>query len=160
MIPKLLLKKYKGTLVVFAFLLFGIILALYLAGYQSPFLSFVTTRLQEEGANFSFQDVGEIFNGFINAIVQSFTDNPVGFGIVGIIIGGIAIASLISGGYGAIFIISLFLIMIFANIFILPISFIFEEASWGNAEVLKMILATFLNLLLIMSIITFSTGRE
>jgi len=150
----LCIHKYKGQLTIFAFLLFGIIVALYLGGYKSPFIEFVSNDLM------SMDDPSQIVNVFVGRLADIFT-NPASFAIVGIVLAGVIISTIITGGgSGTLFIISLFIIMIFANIFLLPISFIFQEASWGNADVLKLILALFLNLLLIMSIISFTRSGE
>jgi len=151
---KLCIQKHKGQLTIFAFLLFGMIVALYLGGYKSPFLEFVTNDLV------NMEDPSQVFNAFMDQLANIFS-NPTSFAIVGLLLAGVIISTIITGGgSGTLFIISLFVIMIFANIFIMPISFIFEEASWGNAEVLKLLLVVFLNLLMIMSIISFTRSGE
>ena len=151
---KYFLYEYKGQLTIFAFLLFGIIVALYLGGYKSPFLEFVSNDLV------GMKDPSQVFNVFMEKLVDIFT-NPASFLVVGVLLAGVIISALVTGGGSAtLFIISLFIVMIFANIFIMPISFIFEEATWGNAEILKTILVVFLNLLMIMSIISFTRSGE
>ena len=143
--------KYKGQLTIFAFLLFGIIVALYLSGYKSPFLSWLEMNLD---------NTDQIFETFISQLAQIVT-NPSSFAFVGLLLAGVIISSLITGGgSGTLFAISIVMVVIFANIFLLPINFIFEEASWGDAEILKYIIAVFMNLLLIMSIISFTRSGE
>ena len=146
------MKQVKGQLTIFAFLLIGIIIALYLCGYSSPFINGVEEVLR----------TGNTENLF-NSLISSFTNlvtNPTGIAIIGV---GLALfigATALTGGSGFLFGISIFFVLIFANYFVLPISFIFEQASWGDAEVLKFILAFFLNSLLILSMISFIRSGE
>jgi len=146
-----LIKKYKGQLTIFAFLLFGIVVAMYLSGYKSPFMEWLAQNMHDTDA---------MFENFMQQLGSIFT-NPTSFAIVGLLVAGVIVSSIITGGgSGTLFAISLLMIMIFANIFLLPINFIFEEASWGDADILKSILAVFMNLLLMMSIIGFTRSGE
>ena len=142
---------FKGSLTVYVFLLFGIMVAMYLSGYQSPFVEFMGNALGGD-----FTNSTGVFNSLINSFTNIFT-NPGSFALVGVLVTVITISSLISGGYSAMFAISLFIIVILANILILPVNFIFKE---NMPYVLKIILASFLNLLLIMSIVSFTRSGE
>jgi len=142
---------FKGSLTVYVFLLFGIMVAMYLSGYQAPFVEFMGNALGGD-----FTNSTGVFNSLINSFTNIFT-NPGSFVLVGVLVTIITISSLISGGYSAMFAISLFIIVILANILILPVNFIFKE---NMPYVLKIILASFLNLLLIMSIVSFTRSGE
>lgn len=147
----LCIQKHKGQLTIFAFLLIGIIIALYLSGYSSPFVDGIQEALGGNPDNL----LDSIVSSFGNMITNPLIIATIGVGFIGMIFGGG-----VSGGNGFLFAISILIILIFANYFVLPINYILEEGSWGEAEILKTILVIFLNALLIMSVISFTRSGE
>ena len=124
---------------------------MYLMGYTSPFLKGISGLLK-----------GDTENLFEN-LASSFTDmvtSPTGLGMLGIALAGIILASVISGGSGFLFGVSILILVVFSNYFIFPTTYIYESGSWGEAEILKTILVLFLNTLLVLGLISFVRGGE
>lgn len=126
----------------YMFLLFGIGLVFYLGGYQP----LIWTALTDEVG--SDQGIGE---AFLNSLGDIFS-NPTLLAILGVA----AISSFLIGGaqFSAVFIIPLFILGVFANIFIIPSAFFFDNSLGfiGTA------LGLFMNLLLMLAMVNFMKG--
>ena len=134
--------KMKGAsgIRVYAFLVFGISIALYMIGYTSPFF--------EVMANSD----GNIASDLLNQFILIFT-NPTFLALLGVS----AVASYFTGGsnFSVTFLIPMLLIMVMMNFFFLPINFIFDMAM---NPLLKVIIGGFLNLLLAFAMLEFIRG--
>lgn len=156
------MKKHKGQLTVFAFLLFGLCVALYLGGYSSPFFDSTENILGNKDSGENLQGTG-VWDFFINGIKDFFTPENEGDWLelaFGVALAGVTLLAIVKGGSGAWVLISVMMLALIANIFILPINFMYQTASWGQADVLKPLLLVFMNLLLIMSLLSFMRTGE
>lgn len=127
----------------YMFLLFGVAIAFYLGGYQPlVFQSFD----DEIGSD---QTLGE---SFINSLGAIFTD-PTLLAVLGIT----AVSSFVLGGsqFSAVFIIPVFMLTVFANMFILPSTFFFDPSL---PFFIKAVIGLFMNMLLMLAIVNFVKG--
>lgn len=147
----ILIYKYKGQITIFAFLIIGIVIGMYLMGYTSPFLMGIDSLLKGNPQ--------DLFNNLINSF-KDMIISPSGLGMIGIALAGIIIASAISGGSGFLFGISILIVIVFANYFVLPTAYIYESGNWGEAEILKTILVLVLNALMMVGLISFVRSGE
>ena len=125
---------------VYAFLVFGISIVLWMMGYTSPFYATVS--------NMSGNIAGDLLNSFI----LIFT-NPTFLALLGVS----AVASYFSGGsnFSVTYLIPMLLVLVMLNYFLLPINFIFDMAM---NPMLKVIIGGFLNLLLAFAMLEFVRG--
>ncbi len=130
---------------VFLFILFGLSLSGYLIGYQP--MAFEVFA-QNVGTSES------VAQSIINGIFSIFT-NPAFLLAIGIT----AVAGFLLGGSGfsVVFIVPLFMLMIIANMFILPTSFFFDATL---DPLTKNIIGIMINLFLVLTIIGFVRGGE
>ncbi|HID09494.1 TPA: hypothetical protein EYP13_04650, partial [Candidatus Micrarchaeota archaeon] len=94
---------------VYLFLLFGTMVVFYLLGYEAPIL-YVLAQSEEGG----WDIIGEMLNIFTDERFLA----AIGFSTV--------VAFLASGNYSVTFIVPIALLLIIANIFILPTSYILD----------------------------------
>jgi hypothetical protein len=128
-----------SKIAVYVFLLFGISLALYLFGFTSPAMEAFITATGE----------GEVASGLMNAMLAIFT-RPEFLALIG----AAAVVAFVSGSSGDMiaYAFPIFMLIVFANFFILPTSFILS-ASIDSFS--KIVVAGFLNLLLGLAIMEF-----
>ena len=124
---------------VYAFLLFGTMTVLYLMGYQAPLIA-ILTRSGEIGWEF-----------IINKMLAIFTDPAFLFALG---VSGVS-AFLSSGNQSVLFVFPIMLLVIMANIFFLPTSYLMEAQV--PVEV-KTIITAWLNMLLVLGAIEFVRG--
>ena len=127
---------------VYIWILFGISLVFYLMGYKP--MAFQTLSGQFEGKSAGSWILNQLYSIF---------SNPIFLSALGIS----AVTSFImaSGNFSVMYVIPIVLLVTFSNIFILPSSFLFDQAV---PMVLRMIIGTFLNLLMFLAIIDFVRG--
>jgi hypothetical protein len=127
-----------SKIAVYVFLLFGISLALYLLGFTSPAMeAFITAT-----------SGGEVASGLLNAMLGVFT-RPELLALMGLS----AVVAFLGAGNDVIsFAFPIFMLITFANFFILPTSFILS-ASMDPFS--KIVVVGFLNLLLGLSVMEF-----
>ena len=136
-------------LTTYAFLLFGISLAFYFAGSVPPMFAVL-------GCDTSAQTCAStdtIGTNLISSILTSIANNP------SIALGGVVFlvsAVLLGGSFIVIYTIPILLI-IAANLFLLPTSFLFSDALPFE---IRLIVGGFLNLMLIMTMISFIRGGD
>jgi len=148
---KLCIHKEKGQLTVFAIIIIGIVIAMYLMGFTSPFINGIQDLLKGNTEN--------LFENLADAFVEMVT-SPSGLGMLGIALAGIIVASALSGGSGFLFGVGILILVLFSNYFILPTTYIYEQGSWGEAEILKTILVLILNTILVLGMISFIRSGE
>lgn len=128
----------------YIFILFGVSTVFYLLGYQAPMFDILASSAGTGGPS------GQTI---INAISNIFS-NPAFLVALGLS----AVAPFLTGGgagFNAVFVVPLFLLTIFANLFILPSSYLFD----ANLPVfLRTFIAILFNLTLTLSIISFVKG--
>jgi len=131
-------------------MLFGISVALYLLGYTSPFLEILSQTGVEESGSASI-----IWNNIINNFLSVFS-NPILWTTMAVpIVGSILMSG--SSGQSSYFVIPLLVLTtVLANFFVLPTTYIFSAEI---PTIVKIIVNSFLNLFLLLTIIEFVTGR-
>lgn len=125
--------------------LFGISIAFYLAGYQPLMWDMLSETVGTSGS---------IAQTIINSIYSIFT-NPLFLAALGIS----AITSyLLSGSnFSVFFIIPLLMLVVFANIFILPSSYLFDTTL---PTFVRGVIAVFFNIFMLGAILQFVGGRN
>ena len=128
-------------------ILFGLGLAFYFAGYQPLILT-------SFGAPYpgGVGTTTPIANVLINSLYAIFT-NPLFLAAIGVS----AVTTFLLGGgaFSVFFIIPLIMISLFANIFIIPSSFLFDQTLPPE---MQLIIAVFFNLFLMLTILEFVRG--
>lgn len=130
-------------------MLFGISVTLYLLGYTSPFLAILSqSGIEESGSSTIIWD--NLINSFLNVF-----SNPILWASMAIpIVGSILMAG--SSGQSSYYVIPLLFLIAMANFFVLPTTYIFSAEI---PVILKIIINSFLNLFLLLTIVEFITGR-
>jgi len=129
-----------SSITTYVMLVFGISVVLYLVGYTSPFMTFV-----QNASN------GDVFTSLLNSFINIFT-NPIFLTSLGLS----AVASFITGGnYNVVYLFPILMLVVLANYFVLPTSFL--NATEIPSQ-LKLIISTFLNLFLVLSVVEFVRG--
>ena len=129
-----------SSITTYVMLVFGISVFLYLVGYTSPFMTFV-----QNASN------GDVFTSLLNSFINIFT-NPIFLTSLGLS----AVASFITGGnYNVVYLFPILMLVVLANYFVLPTSFL--NATEIPSQ-LKLIISTFLNLFLVLSVVEFVRG--
>lgn len=154
----------KGSVTVFVLMILGLIIGLYIVGFQAPIVGFVETNVlsQESGASDDIK-INESFTAgtFLNATKNAiFSDTGKAF------LGITLIFSVITGvlGAGAIgasiitFMIPAFLLFIVANIFFFPV--MSDVQAHGLPFPLDMLILIIFNVLLLLAILSFITGKD
>jgi hypothetical protein len=156
-------KQVKGSVTVLVFIMLGLVIGMYLMGYSSPMLTFVQEDVYRTD-NSGEYTINQEFNisVLINRIYNSLTSEA-GLAIFGISIGMAILVALAPGlGYASGSILSVlipaFLLFLFANIFFFPV--IGEPERQGLPSELSWILVAVFNVLLLLTVLTFITGRE
>jgi len=124
---------------VYVFLLFGTMVVLYLMGYQAPLVA-VLTKSGNIGWNF-----------IINKMLAIFTDPAF---LVALGVSGVS-AYLFSGNQSVMFVFPIMLLVIIANIFFMPTSYLMEAQI--PVEI-KTIVTAWLNMMLVLGAIEFVRG--
>ena len=137
-------------LVTYAMLLFGISIAFFFIGSAPPMFAAVGCDTTLDTCTPS----DTLGTEFLNSIIDMILNNP-----MTALLGAVAIvtAVLIGGSFVVIYLIPALLLMVAANFFLLPTSFLFTDALPFE---IRVIVLGFLNLMLIMTIITFVRGGE
>jgi len=134
-------------------MLFGISVALYLLGYTSPFLEV----LNQTGVDSSTGEASasNFWDYFINKFLETFTSKEFLATMAIPIVGSILLSG--SSGQSGYFVIPILFLTVMANFFILPTTFIFSAEL---PAILKVLINSFLNLFLLLTIVEFVTGRS
>jgi len=169
-------KRAKGGVTSYVMVMFGLIVIMYLMGFQSAYSDYtsegrtiakdgedsITDQITDsEGSNFNILSI------MVDGIKQIFVNPEDGstnwwsvIGAVAITVAGLAIAKFAGGQYAFAYIIPIALFTIFANIFIFPIHHVSGDLLFFNGAVpLNIMLLAFFNLWLILSIVEFVRGQ-
>jgi len=152
------MKMLKGSITVFVILMLGLIIGMYLMGFQGAFTTYMEGDITDPEA--SAGDVlGMIANGAINAMKENW-----GFiilaGITGLAAG--ALGGSNSAGTFFQFLIPVFILSAVANIFFFPVIPAIRDHGTGNSAFapIPLLLIAVFNVLLILIIVEFVTGRD
>ena len=144
-------------------LMFSISIVFYFLGYQSPLLMVLTnqgcTQAQIDAAEIAGTSLSCSITpaSFLTVLASNMTiDNMTSDNAIAALLA-IAVtgAAVLLSGFGAIYIIPLMMLLAFMNYVVFPISFIFDPLL---PAIIKYPLIVFFNLLMILSIISFTRG--
>lgn len=150
--------KMKGSVTVFVLIMLGLVIGMYLMGYSPLMLQFLGKDvLQGEDASIEEITANDIFINIKDTLFSSFglltLGTALGFGLLT----GLAGIGYASGSILSILLPTL-LLFAFSNLFFFPI------VSFADAEglpfPLNLILLIIYNILLMLTILTFITGRD
>jgi hypothetical protein len=146
-----------GSVTVFVIILLGLILGFYLMGYKSPMLSLIDQGLagSEDGLQ-PEMSAGAIIQLMIDGIINNWW-------LFGLIMGVSLLTSAITGGSTIITFIATFLpmfvLLAMANLLFFPVVTDIQSSGFTIGP-LGVIIAAVLNVLLMLAIIEFITGRQ
>lgn len=149
----------KGSVTVFAMILLGLIIGMYLFGFTSPLLSYASTEIlgQEGGLDNSEYSAGDLLQYIIDNMFSSGGFALMGISLVGGIVTGLAGAGYIGQSILNITIPAFILTMI-SNIMFFPVM---GQAETGGLPLqVSLILVLVFNVLLILTMISFIMGRD
>jgi hypothetical protein len=155
-IKKLLKGQMQGSVTTYVMIMFGIIVVMYLFGFQSPWMAYQAETVGGSEKTISGSGVGynilQMMMTSMKGLFESIADSPE-WGILGgvlAIIGLVAIVKL-GGQYVLAYIIPLVLLTLFANIFLFPTAYIGDQLI----APFDIIILAFLNLFLVLAILDF-----
>jgi hypothetical protein len=140
-------------------LLFSITIVFYFLGYQSPLMQVLTnqgcTQAQIDAAALAGTSLNCSITpaSFLTVLASNMTSDNAIAALLGIAVIG---AAVLLSGFGAIYIIPLMMLLAFMNYVVFPISFIFDPLL---PAIIKYPLIVFFNLLMILSIVSFTRGN-
>jgi len=166
---KNLKRKIKAGLTAYIIIMFGMIVMLYLFGFNSAWDSYQKQDISEEGNSKTITNPNAVDKNIgtlmIDNIKALFTNEKGETDLIKVIIGsaltlaGMYLASKVGGQYAFAYIIPIVLLIIFANIFIFPINnYTYEHLKIAGTIGLDLILMAFFNLFLILGIVEFVRG--
>lgn len=169
MFKKILNKKAKAGLTAYIMIMFGLIVMLYLFGFQSAWSEYQKVDISEDANSKGVTDPNAVDKNIgtlmIDNIKALFTNEKGEADLLTIVIGsvitlaGMYLASKVGGQYAFAYIIPIVLLIIFANIFIFPISnSTYEHLKIAGGIGLDLILVAFFNIFLILGIVEFVRG--
>jgi hypothetical protein len=139
------------SLQTYVFLLFGISIALFFAGYKPLMFSMLqcdtTQPTCNPDVNYGYNAINNLFNSLLNA--------PTLLGIIGVT----AITGVLLGGsFGVVYTIPIIIVVVtLSNFILLPTDFLLDVSlPWE----IKAIMIGFFNLLLLLALISFIRGGE
>lgn len=165
-------KRYAGLISAFVIIMFGMVAICYLMGFDSAWGAYTKHNINKndpDGQNITEagainEDLGDMMingiKGIFSKATETVSENPL-LSILGLVIAGVGMYFVGRAGGAQVFayIIPIVLIVIFANIFIFPISDISGEIRTVSSGVpIEAILLTFFNLFLFLAIIDFVSG--
>lgn len=124
-------------------LMFAITVMFYFLGYPTLLVNFL---LPNQGG---FLDLSTLLRSLFDSITT-----PSGLAALGISVAAAAVLTFLSG-FGAIYIIPLFILIAIANFFLFPISFLLSQSLPAPAE---LVLQVFFNVIQILAVIDFIRG--
>ena len=124
-------------------LMFAITAMFYFLGYPTLLLNFL---LPNQGG---FMDLGTLLRSLFDSITT-----PSGLAALGISVAAAAVLTFLSG-FGAIYIIPIFILIAIANFFVFPVSFILSSSIAIEA---KVVLQVFFNIIQLLAAIDFIRG--
>lgn len=153
----------KASVTVYVLLILGLIIGMFLMGYHSPMTEFVANDVftTDDSGQYTIDESLNMSIVF-DKIVKMFTSKE-GIMMMGISLGFAFFAVLLpglgqAGGSILSVLIPAFLLFMFSNIFFFPV--IGEPGRHGLPEPLSFLLSILFNVLLLLAILTFISGRE
>lgn len=157
---KLLRKHMKGSISVFVFIMIGLVIGMYLFGFASPMVAYFGEKVlsDESGMN-----QGISIEDFLGDIVEA-VKTPFGYGSLAIM-AGIGLLTVFSGvGYASqtifSFLIPVFFLFLIANVFFFPIVPFVESQGFSDLNPVGLIMTLVFNVMLMLSVIEFVSGRN
>jgi hypothetical protein len=153
---------YKGAISVFVLLMLGLVIALYMFGFKSAFLTELSNEFRESDSN-PLESVTSFLNILSGSIISAFTEHlditlpMLGFGFLAGATGG----SYASGSVFR-FLVPVLILFAIVNIFIFPVipAIETEIASTSEFSPLVAILSVILNCFMFLTILEFVTERS
>jgi len=152
------MKKFRGSITVFVILMLGLIIGMYLMGFQGAFATYMEGDITDPEAS-AGTVLTMIVNGAINAIKESW-----GFLLLAGVVG--LAAGALGGGYSAgtffQYMIPVFILSAVANIFFFPVIPAVSTHTTGNSAFapITLLLTVIFNVLLFLIVLEFVTGRD
>lgn len=149
---------FAGSITLFVMIMLGLIIGLYLFGYQSPAGSFFSSTIGGQNINSTEFDISSFMGSVQDSILSPMGLALVGFSIVGIVL------SAIGGGMGSTassflaYLIPLTILFFVANLFFFPVMSSVSDVP--GLDPISLLLSTILNVLMILAVIEFVTGRN
>ena len=151
--------KIKGSVTVFAMILLGLIIGMYLFGFTSPLFQYANNEILGESGGLSEGEynAGDLLNHITDTMFSE-----TGFAIMGISIAGAVVTGLAGVGYIGQSILSItipaFILSMVANIMFFPVMSTTEAE--GLPTEISILLFIVFNVLLILTMISFIMGRD
>ncbi len=155
--------KMKGSVTVFAMILLGLIIGMYLFGFTSPILQYASTEVLGENEDVeSLEDVKPYTAGDLLEDIRQSVFSEIGLAFMGLSLAGAVITGFAGAGYigqSILFIaIPVFILNMICNIMFFPV-FTTTGAEGLPFEVNVLLVIVF-NVLLILTTISFVMGRD
>ena len=167
-LKKMFNRKTKAGITAYVMLMFGMIVILYLFGFTSAWGNYEKQQISDESGSKNITDVDavnkDIGTLMIDNIKALFTNEKGETDLLRVVIGtaltlaGMYLASKVGGQYAFAYIIPIIFVILFANIFIFPISYTSEHLGFASDIPLSLFLIAFFNLFLVLSIVEFVRG--
>lgn len=152
---------FRGSVTVFIMILVGLVLGMYLMGYTSVAGNFIGTSLFGHGDSSTIQtlDANTIFDNIIGAVTSPFGLSVLGVSFIFGILSGIGGTSIgYASGSILAFVLPALLLFMVANLFFFPV--VDTASGLGLPQPLNILLMIVYNVLLLLTILTFVSGRE
>lgn len=156
-------KTMKASVTVYVIIMLGLIIGMFLMGYHSPMTDFVANDVftTDESGQYTIDEslnMSIVFDKLVSLLTSA-----EGLTMLGISVGFAFLAMLSPGlGYASGSILSVlipaFLLFFFSNIFFFPV--LSEPGRHGLPEPLSLLLTIVFNVLLLLAILQFISGRE
>ena len=155
--------KLKGSVTVFAMILLGLIIGMYLFGFTSPIVQYVSTEVLGENQDVdALEDVKPYSAGDLLKDIRESIFSEIGLAFMGLSLAGALITGFAGAGYIGQSILSIalpvFILNMIANIMFFPVMYT-TEAEGLPFEVNALLIVVF-NVLLILTTISFVMGRD
>ena len=153
-------KKMKASVTVFALIMLGMVIGMFLMGYTSMMFQFLGSDIfegDEDGTGIESLTVDDLYRNIIDTLTSPAGLMILGVGGVFALISGLAMVGY-AGGTILSFVLPVMLLFVFANIFFFPL---FDYAiAEGLPSMISIILTVVFNFLLMLTVVTFATGRD
>ena len=153
----------KGSVTVFAMILLGLIIGMYLFGFVSPIVQYVSTEVLGENEDVdSLENVEPYTAGDLIKDLSNRVASPDGLAFMGLSLAGAFLTGIAGAGYIGQSILSItipaFIFSLIANIMFFPVMYT-TEAEGLPTEV-NILLVIVFNVLLVLTMISFIMGRD
>lgn len=155
--------KLKGSVTVFAMILLGLIIGMYLFGFTSPIVQYVSTEVLGENQDVdALEDVKPYSAGDLLRDIKDSVFSEIGLAFMGLSLAGAFLTGLAGAGYIGQSILSItipvFILNMVANIMFFPV--MYTTGAEGLPFEVNALLIVVFNVLLILTTISFVMGRD